>query len=369
LDEVYLTKDLDAVLQRLEFKQLYVLDGINDDSDLRPAAVEFKGIEKYKINKEGLYEVLNELRVFKTPREVKYMRVANLVSSQAHVYVMRHLKPGLAERQAEALFCAWSYYFGGARQTAYPCICASGPNGAVLHYGHAGRPNLRFLEDGDMMVLDMGAQYNGYATDITRSYPVNGKFTADQRAVYEAVREAQAAVMAAMKPGVSWPSMHQLAERVIIKHLVKIGILHNGTEEEMFNVHIGAVFMPHGLGHLLGLCTHDVGGYPKDGPKRGTTPGVKYLRTSRKLEEGMVITVEPGCYFNIPTLDKALKNEDQKKFIDTKVLDRFRGFGGVRLEDDVLITKDGAENLTVLPVLPDDIEYEIQKAQKKPSSL
>jgi len=212
-----------------------------------------------------------------------------------------------------------------------------------------------------MIVLDMGAAYNGYHTDITRTYPVNGKFTDDQRAIYEAVREAQGAVLSAMKPGVKWPDMHQLAERVIISHLRKIGILHNGTAEEMFAAHIGAVFMPHGLGHFLGLCTHDVGGYPKDGPQRGRTPGVKYLRTSRELQEGMVITVEPGCYFNIPTLDKALQNEEQKRFINVDVLNRFRGFGGVRLEDDVLITKDGAENLTVLPILPDEIEAEMQK--------
>jgi len=286
--------------------------------------------------------------------------LANLVSSQAHVYVMRHIKPGMAERQLESLFCAWSYYFGGARHTAYPCICAAGNNGSVLHYGHAGRPNLKILENGEMVVLDMGATYNGYATDITRSYPVNGKFTADQRAIYEAVREAQLAVMQAMKPGVRWPAMHQLAERVIVKHLIKIGVLHNGTEEEMFAVHIGAVFMPHGLGHLMGLSTHDVGGYPKGGPERGTTPGIKYLRTSRELKEGMVITVEPGLYFNGPTLDKALKNADQKKFINEEVLNRFRGTGGVRLEDDLLLTKDGAENLTILPVMPDELEAVIR---------
>jgi len=363
IDEVYLTKDLDSVLQRKEFKHLHILHGINSDSDLPVDEIKFPGMEKFSINKEGLYDVLTELRVFKSEKEIQYMRAANLVSSQAHVYVMRHLKPGLTERQLEALFCGWSYFFGGARHTAYPCICASGPNGSVLHYGHAGRPNSRFLEDGDLIVLDMGAEYNGYATDITRTYPVNGKFTKNQRLIYEAVREAQQAVMDAMKPGVRWPDMHQLAERVIIKHLRQIGILHNGTEEEMFAAHVGSVFMPHGLGHLLGLLVHDVGGYPKDGPKRGITPGVKYLRTSRALEAGMVITVEPGVYFNDPTLDKALKNADQKKFINEDVLNQFRGSGGVRLEDDVLVTKDGAENLTVLPITPDEIEVEVHKAQ------
>jgi Xaa-Pro dipeptidase len=232
-----------------------------------------------------------------------------------------------------------------------------------LHYGHAARPNERILEDGDTCVLDMGAEFAGYATDITRSYPVNGVFTPDQKIVHNAVYEAQQAVLKAMKPGVKWADMHKLAERVILTHLRAAGILVADSVEELERAYIGAVFMPHGLGHMLGLNVHDVNGkLPGDAPL--TEPGVNYLRLTRELAEGMFVTVEPGVYFNDPTLDKALRNPSQAKYINVEVLKRFRGTGGCRLEDDVLITKDGAENLTILPTSVEEIEEIIADAKK-----
>jgi len=355
--------ELHTVLQERGLELLYVLRGVNSDSGLPTATVvDFAEVGQYKVDEKHLHPMLCEMRVFKTKREIEYMRVCNVVSCQAHVYVMRHIKAGMTELQCEALFKAWTCYFGAARHMAYTCICGSGPHGSILHYGHAGRPNDRILKDGDTIVLDMGAEFFGYSTDITRSYAINGKFTEDQKAVHQAVYEAQHAVFKAMKPGVSWPDMHRLAERVLIQHLIKIGILHNGTEEEMVAAHMGAVFQPHGLGHLLGLNVHDVGGYP-EGTQRLSAPGVSYLRTSRTLQPGMVLTVEPGLYFNDPTLNKALANPDQAKFINEKVLDRFRGTGGFRLEDDVVVTEDGIINLTTLPTSWQECEAVIQAAQ------
>lgn len=153
------------------------------------------------------------------------MRIGNLISSQAHVYVMRHVKAGMVELQCEALFKAWCAYFGASRHCAYTCICGSGTHGAILHYGHAGRPNDRVLQNGDTMVLDMGADYDGYATDITRHVPVDGKFTDKQKIVHNAVYESQQTVMRAMKPGVKWPDMHRLAERVILEHLLRVSFI------------------------------------------------------------------------------------------------------------------------------------------------
>lgn len=158
-----------------------------------------------------------------------------------------------------------------------------------MHYGHAGAPNSREIRDGEMVLFDMGGEYHFYASDITRSFPVNGKFTAKQKVVYESVLAAQTAVMKAMRPGVLWPDMHRLANRVICEELKKHGLL-KGDVDEMQKCHIGALFMPHGLGHLMGLDTHDCGGYPY-GIERIDEPGLKKLRTARKLEEGMVITV------------------------------------------------------------------------------
>lgn len=199
-----------------------------------------------------------------------------------------------------------------------------------------------------MCLFDMGANYMGYAADITCSFPCNGKFTPDQKLVYEAVYAANMAVQKAAKPGVSWPDMHRLAEKNILTHLKQGGLL-IGDVDDMLSAGLGAIFMPHGLGHLIGLDVHDVGGYLTNNPPRPSQPGVSRLRTARVLEEGMVLTIEPGCYFNTVLLEKAAHNEQQQKFLVLEELERFKGFGGVRIEDDVVITKNGIEDLTKVP--------------------
>jgi len=355
---------LEQVLQDSGLQHLYVIYGQNCDSDNWTDTSAIDALPSVKdgsrtVDRTTLYPIISEMRVIKSEKEQAFLRTACLVSSQAHTYVMRHIKPGLAEVQLEAMFRAWTSYFGASRHTAYTCICATGPNGATLHYGHAGRPNDRILLNGDMALLDMGGEYRGYATDLTRTYPVNGKFTQDQRAVYTAVLEAQRAVLGAMRPGVMWPDMHQLAEKVILSHLLKMGVL-NGSLEEVTAAHMGAVFMPHGLGHFFGLWTHDVGGYGPSHPERSKELGVCYLRTSRALKAGMCITVEPGCYFNQPVLNKARQNEQQRKYLNEEVLERFKDFGGVRLEDDVVVTEEGIENWSIMPTDIDDIEAVIR---------
>ena len=208
---------------------------------------------------------------------------------------------------------------------AYTCICACGPNPAILHYGHAGRPNSRQLGAGELALLDMGAEYHCYAADITCSFPVvdaangsGGRFTAAQRLVYEAVLDAQRAVYKALRPGASWADLHELAEAAILRALLAGGVLSragHGSDEaavdSMMAAGLGAVFMPHGLGHLIGLDTHDVGGYLPGTPERSTRPGLSKLRTSREVEAGMVLTVEPGCYFIDLLLDRALASTEQ----------------------------------------------------------
>lgn len=247
---------------------------------------------------------------------------------------------------------------------SYTCICACGPNANILHYGHGGRPNNgRLLKSSDIALLDMGAEYHCYASDITCSFPVSASFTEDQRSIYESVLNAQRSVLRALRPGVSWVEMHRVAEKEILRGLIECGVLLvddgsrndndnvgvDGAIERMIEVDLGAIFMPHGMGHFLGIDTHDVGGYANGAPPRSTRPGLRKLRTARELEEGMVLTVEPGCYFIDSLLNMALSDERQKKFINIDRLKDFRGFGGVRLEDDVSITTDGCENLTLCP--------------------
>uniref|UniRef100_A0A9L0JB99 Xaa-Pro dipeptidase n=1 Tax=Equus asinus TaxID=9793 RepID=A0A9L0JB99_EQUAS len=203
-------------------------------------------------------------------------------------------------------------------------------------------------------LFDMGGEYYCFSSDITCSFPANGKFTADQKAIYEAVLRSCRAVMSAMKPGVWWPEMHRLADRIHLEELVCIGVL-SGSIDTMLQAHLGAVFMPHGLGHFLGIDVHDVGGYP-EGVERIDEPGLRSLRTARRLAPGMVLTVEPGIYFIDHLLDEALADPARACFFNRDVLQRFRGFGGVRIEEDVVVTNSGMELLTCVPRTVEEIE-------------
>ncbi|KAL1547730.1 Xaa-Pro dipeptidase [Salvia divinorum] len=333
---------------------LYLLHGLNTDSNNFSKPADFEGIGNFETDLNALHPILTECRVLKSALELAVIQFANDISSEAHVEVMRKTKAGMKEYQLESLFLHHTYMYGGCRHCLYTCICATGSNSSVLHYGHAAAPNDRIFEDGDMALLDMGAEYNFYGSDITCSFPVNGKFTDDQALVYNAVLHAHDVVISIMRPGVSWVDMHILAERTILESLKK-GNLLLGDVDAMVQERIGAVFIPHGLGHLLGIDTHDPGGYLK-GAERPKEPGLKSLRTSRELLEGMVITVEPGCYFIDALLLPAMENAQTSKFFNRNEISRFRGFGGVRIESDVYVSCDGCVNMTKCPRAIKDIE-------------
>ncbi|XP_053401005.1 xaa-Pro dipeptidase-like isoform X2 [Mercenaria mercenaria] len=341
---------------RYEVDEVYFIPerGLNTDSGKYSREAAFDGISEFKVNNEVLHPEISECRVFKSDMELEVLRYANRVSSEAHKEVMRNVKPGMYEYQMESMFHHYCYFQGGLRHLSYTCICGSGDNASVLHYGHAGAPNSKQLHDGDMCLLDMGGEYYCYASDITCSYPCNGKFTEKQKGIYNAVFKASRAVMAAVKPGVSWVDMHLLAERVQLEELAKLGLI-QGDIEEMMKVRLGAVFMPHGLGHFMGIDTHDVGGYP-EGTERINEAGLRSLRTSRTLEHRMVLTIEPGLYFINVLLDQALANPEQARFMCQEVIEQYRGFGGVRIEDDIAVTEDGMECLTVVPRTVEEIE-------------
>lgn len=221
-----------------------------------------------------------------------------------------------------------------------------------------------------MCLFDMGANYGGYAADITCSFPANGKFTDDQKMVYNAVLAARDAVIEQARDGIDWVDMHKLANRVMLQKL-KVGGLLKGEVEEMMSAGLNGIFQPHGLGHLIGLDVHDVGSYLPGQPKRPTEPGCNKLRFARTLKSGMYVTVEPGCYF-IGTerekhkcsalsllidlffrldilLDRSIEDPKLNCFIDLEVLKRFRTFGGVRIEDDVLIRDNDVEIFSIVP--------------------
>ena len=205
-----------------------------------------------------------------------------------------------------------------------------------------------------MSLFDMGAEYFCYGSDVTCSFPISssGKFTEKQRVVYEGVLNAQRKVIGMVSPGVSWLECHKAAESEILKALISLNIVSPGSRsiDQLVEARLGAVFMPHGLGHLIGIDTHDVGGYLPGHQERIQQPGLRSLRTARFLKEGMTLTVEPGCYFIDHLIDEAI-NEDSEHapFLNSETLEEFRGFGGVRLEDVIEVTPTGCDNYTLCP--------------------
>lgn len=357
VDEVFYTDEMVKILSVKSASLLLTLSSINSDSGKLYSPPTFDGIQKFAQDADLLYPIIAECRVIKSPEEIEVLRYVAKVSSDAHKKVMRmpFLKGKHYEYQAEAVFLAHSYYVGGCRQMSYTCICGVGNNSAILHYGHAGAPNNREINDGDMCLFDMGANYFGYCADITCSFPANGKFTEDQKLVYNAVLDANMAVQNAAKEGVDWVDMHLLANRVMLQKL-KDGNLLTGDVEAMIDAGLNYVFQPHGLGHLIGLDVHDVGGYLPNCPPKPTKAGPNRLRFARPLKSGMYVTIEPGCYFIAPLLKKAYEDPVQSKFLVRENLDRFWNFGGVRIEDDVLITKTGVENFAIVPRTVEEIE-------------
>lgn len=356
VDSVLYTESLCTEITRIAPQCIHLLQGSNTDSGLLMQRPDFgDDLKDHKVVDDVLYRALCESRCTKTPEEIEVMRYVSKISSEAHVEVMRSCKPGMMEYQLESIFLHKAYFNGGCRFAPYTAIIGAGEHGAFLHYGHSGAPNACEIPDNALVLCDMGGEYHGYAADITCTFPSSGRFSEDQAVVYNAVLAAHTRVIAEMKPGVSWLGMHTLAERVIIEGL-KTGGFVVGDVGEMMAANLGSIFMPHGLGHLLGIDTHDVGGYGKGYPPRPERSGANKLRMARVLEEGMVVTVEPGCYLNKYLITKALKDETFARFLNAAKLEANMDMGGVRIEDNVLVTKDGSDSFTNVPRTVEEIE-------------
>lgn len=359
VDEVDYSDNLEQRLAQISVNggAVLLMKGVNSDSGKEYATPVLNAT--ISCDTKLLFPILAECRVTKSDMEIDLMRFCTEMTSLAHAYTMSRTKPGMFEYQSESLFRHFIYYNFGSRNVGYTPICGCGPSGAILHYGHAGAPNDRQIKSGDLCLFDMGSEYYCYGSDVTCTFPVDCKFTEKQRIVYEGVLNAQRVVYSMLRPGVSYVDCHKAAEAEIIKALVNLDIVAPGNKSisELVEMRLGAVFMPHGLGHLIGIDTHDVGGYLPGLPQRIQIPGLKSLRMARKLLEKMTLTIEPGCYFIDHLIDFALSNDsDLRPFLNDEVLNSFRGFGGVRLEDVVLITKDGFENLTICPRTVEEVE-------------
>lgn len=336
-DEVWCVDEILKILNANKPSLLLTLACVNSDSGRSYYPPKLDGLEKFPQDTKILYPVVAECRVIKSPEEIEVLRYVARISSEAHKKVMKipFMKERTYEYQAEAVFLGATYYIGGCRHVSYTCNCGVGTNSAILHYGHASAPNDCEIRNGDMCLFDMGANYFGYCADITCSFPANGKFTDDQKLIYNAVLEANLAVQRTAKEGVNWVDMHLLANRVMLGKLKDGGLL-RGDVDEMIASGLNYVFQPHGLGHLLGLDVHDVGGYLPHCPEKPSQPGVNKLRFARDLKSGMYVTIEPGCYFVKPLLKAAFEDPKQSKFLVKEVIDRFWKFGGVRIEGNLL---------------------------------
>ncbi|KAK7697723.1 hypothetical protein SLS64_013279 [Diaporthe eres] len=294
-----------------------------------------------------LKEAIEYSRVIKSDYEVALIQKASDISSAAHRAVMEKVRHAKNETELEAVLLS-QFVSKGSKNQAYSTIVASGRSAATLHYVRNDQP----LEGKLNLLLDAGCEINCYASDITRTFPINGKFTPESRAIYDIVLKMQLESIAMLKEGVSWDDVHANAHRIAIDGLLQLGIL-KGDREDIFKSKASVAFFPHGLGHYMGMDTHDVGGDPN---YADSDPMFRYLRKRGTLPAGSVITVEPGIYFCKFIIDPALKDPATAKHIDVGVLDRYWDVGGVRIEDNVLITKDGCENFTT--VVKDPVELE-----------
>jgi Xaa-Pro aminopeptidase len=336
-DDAFPITDLDDILPGLleNKERIYYTMGLEPEFDQRVLGWlnRVRGKARQGVNAPEefvtLAHVLHELRLHKSRAEVRVMKRAAAIAAEGHCEAMLRCRPGMYEYQIEAIL-QHAFLQAGSRSPAYPAIVGGGVNACILHY----RENASLLQDGDLLLIDAGAEYDCYASDITRTFPVNGRFDTLQRDVYEIVLEAQLAAIDKCRAGNHWDDPHQAAVRVLTRGLVGLGLL-KGRLPTLIREGAYRSYYMHRTGHWLGMDVHDVGDYKVGGQWR-------------LLEPGMTLTVEPGLYF-IPGTKGLPK--------------RFAGLG-IRIEDDVLVTRGEPDVLSrAAPKAVADIEALMARGQ------
>jgi Xaa-Pro dipeptidase len=343
--------DVDKVLYESEIDSYLTKYDTNLTPDVNTANKKYRNFLNQ--GDKRLFYALDESRVFKDSHEIALMRKAAAITDTSHLAVMSALPIEKNETHIHAEFVYHSLRQGSKHQS-YDPICCAGPNTSTLHYVK----NDESIEGKQSILIDAGASWENYASDVTRCFPINGEWTKEHREIYDLVLKMQKDTLAVLKPGISWDELHLLAHRVLIEEFLKLGIFKNGTVEEIFESDASTIFFPHGLGHLLGLDTHDVGGYPN---YNDPDAKLRYLRLRRVLEPNMVLTDEPGCYFSPYLIKLGLEDANKAKYIDQEAIKKYLPVGGVRIEDDILVTEDGYENLTGITSDADEIATIVQE--------
>ncbi len=335
VDQVHYTSEVNASLaayQRTNSTTVYAIP------EQVSTHVSFLGFAKTELG--ILKKAIEDTRVVKDEYEAAMLQKANQISTLAHNAVLKQAPTAKNEKELWGTFIATCIANGAAEQS-YHSIVASGTAAATLHY----QPNNAPLEGKLNILLDAGGEYECYCADITRTFPINGKFSPESEIIYRIVLEMQEACFKRLKAGVMWETVHETAHRVAIDGLLKCGVL-RGDASEIFDKRVSTAFFPHGLGHMLGMDTHDTGGNPNYEDK---DPMFRYLRIRGELTTGAVVTVEPGVYFCKFIIDPFLDDPQLSRYIDKEVLDRYWDVGGCRIEDNCWITREGYENLTDTP--------------------
>jgi Xaa-Pro aminopeptidase len=329
-DEAFPIAEFESNLQEIldGAQNLYYRLGVNNelDSSIIRRISEMRAVNRKPIHPPRTIidpaTIVHEMRVLKSPEEIEIMQRAADIAAEAHVEAMKAVRPGMKEYEVEAML---EQYFRrhGASGPSYTSIVGAGANATILHYVN----NDGELHDGDLLLVDAGAEVKGYASDITRTFPVNGRYSAAQREIYDVVLETQISCVDMVRPGTTHDELKAHSVEMLTEGMVRIGLL-KGKPADLIKEEKYKQFYMHGLGHLLGIDVHDVGIY-------------YYDKQSRALEPGVVMTVEPGIYVAPDTKD---------------VPEKFLGIG-VRIEDDVLCTNNGPRVLTTkVPKQAEEIE-------------
>ena len=330
MDDAFPIADIDDILPGLIEGRERVYYAMGKDESFDHRVMEWVKVIRKKVRSGAhspgeflvLDHLLHEMRLIKSKAELDLLRESGQIAVRAHKRAMQVTRPAMNEYEVEAEFMH-EFFRSGCRAPAYTSIVAGGKNACILHYNE----NNQILNDGDLLLIDAGCELDHYASDITRTFPVNGKFSPEQKAIYELVLKAQLEAIEQVKPGNHWDDPHNTTVKVLTKGLIELGLL-KGTLDECIENGSYRDFYMHRAGHWLGMDVHDVGDYKIEGKWR-------------ELETGMVMTVEPGLYIS-PN--------------NTAVEARWRGIG-VRIEDDVAVTRTGYEVLTSgLPKTVEEIE-------------
>lgn len=334
-DTAYSTKSLSTVLKGMLQKagQLYLTKGVDSIVEARVREVAMQtGISPYRVRQASA--LMGDQRLIKSPLEIGLMQTSATIGAHAHNAALMQCHPGISESELKA-YIEHVFAVNGASAPAYDSIVAAGKNGLTLHYP-AGEA---ICQDGEMVLIDAGCEYGGYASDITRTLPVNGKFSAHQLDIYKLVLDAQMQCINAVRVGATWTELNDLADLTILQGLERLGFdIVKSKSKSKGRLTLDDVY-PHGVGHWLGIDVHDVG---------DKTVVVDKVSQPRRFKPGMVLTVEPGLYLSTS---------------DIRIPERYRGIA-VRIEDDVLVTADGPVVLTANAFkTPEDIEQMMASAK------